>query len=119
VTKKTYFLIIAEPFIGYVSARITLVDWNGDERAALYEKFRIHKGRYGFQITLRGFQEENEDFPVGNAFGGITENSFCQKENCDLPKNTRKNEKMNKDMSNQNEKMFSTFDRDNDDYCRY
>lgn len=60
---------------------------------------------------------ENRDFtedpqrPVGNAFGGIVENAFCDDAQCQSKRENRK-------ASKQNGMMFSTIDRDNDRYCK-
>ena len=59
---------------------------------------------------FRDFKQDSNR-PVGNAFGGIEENAFCDDAECQRKRENRK-------ASRQNGMMFSTIDRDNDRYCQ-
>ena len=105
-------------------ARIELYNWGGERSWAKYGTFmyelsqlrimkilRVSDIDFGYRLTVKNF-EDNEDLPVHDAFAGVTENFLCRGRNCPNRRENRQNSK-------QNGQMFTTKDRDNDNYCRY
>ena len=72
---------------------------------------RVSDIDFGYRLTVKNF-EDNKDLPVHDAFSGVTENFLCRGRNCPNRRENRQNSK-------QNGQMFTTKDRDNDNYCRY
>lgn len=61
-------------------------------------------------MTIKNF-EDNKDIPVRDSFAGVNENFLCRGNHCPAKRDNRKN-------SRQNGQMFTTKDRDNDNYCK-
>ncbi|CAG5106546.1 Oidioi.mRNA.OKI2018_I69.chr1.g2891.t1.cds [Oikopleura dioica] len=91
-------------------ARIELYNWGGERSWAKYGTFMVSDIDFGYRLTVKNF-EDNKDLPVHDAFSGVTENFLCRGRNCPNRRENRQNSK-------QNGQMFTTKDRDNDNYCR-
>jgi len=90
-------------------ARIELYSW-GERSWAKYGTFLVSHRDFGYNLTIKNF-EDNKDIPVRDAFAGVNENFLCRGNHCPAKRENRKN-------SRQNGQMFTTKDRDNDNYCK-
>jgi len=95
---------------GKMEAKIELIDWENETKEARYGKFMVDDGIYGYKLTARNFQKELSQ--VGDAFAGLASDTFCKDEKCALDR------RRTKDLTRQNNALFSTPDVDNDNYCR-